>query len=62
MRFQHQQIIEMVFLEVLVTLYTKLDDFNLTRQDFSLLTDKVFLPFSECEIALEEIYYDIEFL
>ena len=47
--------------EVLVTLYTKHDDFNWTRQDFSLLTDKVFLPFTECEIALEDIYYDIEF-
>ncbi len=47
--------------EVLVTLYTKHDDFNWIRQDFSSLKDIVFLPFTECEIALEDIYYDIEF-
>ena len=47
--------------EVLVTLYTKQDDINWIRQDFHSLTDKVLLPFTECEIALEDIYYDIEF-
>ena len=47
--------------EILVTLYTKQDDINWIRQDFNLLTDKVFLPFTECEIAFEDIYYDIEF-
>jgi Uma2 family endonuclease len=47
--------------EILVTLYTKQDNFNWLRQDFNLLSDKVLLPFSECEIALEDIYYDIEF-
>ena len=47
--------------EVLVTLYTKQDDINWIRQDFNSLTDKVFLPFTNCEIALEDIYYDIEF-
>ncbi len=46
--------------EILVTLYTKQDNFNWIRQDFNLLSDKVLLPFSECEIALEDIYYDIE--
>ena len=47
--------------EILVTLYTKQDDINWIRQDFNSLTDKVLLPFTECEIALEDIYYDIEF-
>jgi Uma2 family endonuclease len=46
--------------EILVTLYTKQDNFNWLRQDFNSLTDIVLLPFSECEIALEDIYYDIE--
>lgn len=47
--------------EVLVTLYTKQDEINGVRQDFNSLTEKVFLPFTECEIALEDIYYDIQF-
>jgi Uma2 family endonuclease len=47
--------------EILVTLYIKQDNFNWIRQDFNSLTDKVLLPFTECEIALEDIYYDIEF-
>jgi Uma2 family endonuclease len=47
--------------EILVTLYTKQDNFNWIRQDFNSLTDKVLLPFSECEITLEDIYFDIEF-
>jgi Uma2 family endonuclease len=46
--------------EILVTLYTKQDNFRWLRQDFNSLTDKVLLPFSECEIDLEDIYYDIE--
>lgn len=47
--------------EILVTLYTKQDNFTWIRQDFNSLTDKVLLPFSECEITLEDIYFDIEF-
>ena len=45
--------------EILVTLYTKQDEINWIRQDFNSLTDKVLLPFTECEIALADIYYDI---
>ena len=47
--------------EILVTLYTKQDEINWIRKDFNSLTDKVLLPFTECEIALADIYYDIEF-
>ena len=47
--------------EILVTLYTKQDEINWIRKDFNSLTDKVLLPFTKCEIALADIYYDIEF-